>query len=445
MTKMKKNLKKDRKTINLYESFAGIGSQHKALTRISQMQGFDVNLVGITEWDMYAVLAYLDIHYPGEYTENNRNSSGLTDKEIREHFKNRTYSKTSKDATDISKNTNIKVLRKLYYAEQKLNNNPNIMEVKGADLAELDIDLFTYSFPCQDLSVAGLGKGLAKDSETRSGLLWEIERILDEINEINQDALPNMLLLENVIQLFSGDHKQHYEQWKNKLSELGYVTIEGVLDARDFGIPQSRKRAFAISFLRSSVDKDFITSLENELSFKEIKKQDRNSLKLGNFIMHNYNDTYYYKEAIASTPNHTKSRIGMFEKEKRILDYNENNVPVFNESGYTNTITTKQDRWHNAGMLAFREKVITEYNGEILPHPRPSDFRYLTPRETYLLMGFEESDFNNIDKSIVTDTKLYRQAGNSIVVNVLEAIFNTYIPKFINHSTLEKFKIERRK
>lgn len=103
----------------------------------------------------------------------------------------------------------------------------------------------TYSFPCQDLSLAGKRKGMDKGSGTRSGLLWEVERLLDEC----KDNLPQILLMENVPQVIGKANKENFDMWYRKLNELGYSNFYQVLNAKDYGIPQNRKRCFMVSIL----------------------------------------------------------------------------------------------------------------------------------------------------------------------------------------------------
>ena len=110
-----------------------------------------------------------------------------------------------------------------------------------------DCDLLTYSFPCQDLSVAGKRKGMAKGSGTRSGLLWEVERLLTDMRE--RESLPNALLMENVDAILFDANIRDFKKWIARLSELGYTSSYKVLDAADYGVPQRRKRCFMVSLL----------------------------------------------------------------------------------------------------------------------------------------------------------------------------------------------------
>ena len=109
----------------------------------------------------------------------------------------------------------------------------------------------TYSFPCTDLSVAGKMKGMRKEdwengNSTRSGLLWEVERIL---KELSKEELPDVLLMENVPQILADKNILDFENWLQFLRSRGYQNYYQVLNAKDFGIPQNRKRCFCVSIL----------------------------------------------------------------------------------------------------------------------------------------------------------------------------------------------------
>lgn len=106
-------------------------------------------------------------------------------------------------------------------------------------------DLLTYSFPCQDLSQAGNKKGMSRDAGTRSSLLWEVERLL-RIAQDN-DELPDCLLMENVDAILNRKNLGDFREWVSILSSMGYRSAYRVLNAKDFGIPQNRRRCFMIS------------------------------------------------------------------------------------------------------------------------------------------------------------------------------------------------------
>ena len=177
------------KQIRLIELFGGIGSQAMALKRL-QIPFEHYRLV---EFDKYAIKSYNAIH-----------------------------------GTDFT--------------------TTDIRDVKGSDLGIVDTHLYTYlmtySFPCQDLSVAGKQKGMTKGSGTRSGLLWEVERLLNETNE-----LPQVLLMENVPQVHSKANVPDFEKWLSFLEYKGYKNFWQDLNAKDYGVAQSRNRCFCVSLL----------------------------------------------------------------------------------------------------------------------------------------------------------------------------------------------------
>ena len=128
------------------------------------------------------------------------------------------------------------------------NNLGSICNFKGEDLEIVDTDSFTYlltySFPCQDLSVAGKMKGMAKGSGTRSGLLWEVERLLNEV-----ENLPQVLLMENVPQVIGKKNIDNFHLWQQFLKDKGYSNFVDTLNAKNYGVAQNRNRTFMVSLL----------------------------------------------------------------------------------------------------------------------------------------------------------------------------------------------------
>ena len=124
--------------------------------------------------------------------------------------------------------------------------------IKGKDLEIIDTSKYCYimfySFCCQDLSVAGKQAGMKKNSGTRSGLLWEVERLLRECKEYNGN-LPDVLILENVPQLHSKKNMPDFQEWINFLTSIGYSSHWKDLNAKFYGVPQNRDRTFMVSLL----------------------------------------------------------------------------------------------------------------------------------------------------------------------------------------------------
>lgn len=161
----------------------------------------------------------------------------------------------------------------------------DITKLKYSDLCVTDTDkycyIMTYSFPCQDLSVAGKQKGMVKGSGTRSGLLWEVERLLTECVD-SHGHLPDVLLMENVRQVHSAKNIEQFNAWITRLEELGYKNFWKDLNATGFGIPQNRVRCFMVSILGGGT-----------YTFPEEKPL---QVKLKDFLEKQVDDSYYLTE-----------------------------------------------------------------------------------------------------------------------------------------------------
>jgi DNA-cytosine methyltransferase len=229
------------KPVRLIELFAGIGSQHQALKNL----GVKIDRSTIVEWQVNSIQAYNDIHIR-KYDDH---TQGLSKEQLAQRLKefgiSLDYNEPAKIETLMRKGEDW--LRNVYNNIINTNNKVNIMSVKGKDLNITETDkydyILTYSFPCQDLSKAGKGKGMT-DTTTRSGLLWEVERILSELTE-----LPQILLMENVPDVIGSRYIGDFKRWDERLRELGYSNHIEILNAKNYGVPQNRERAFMISIL----------------------------------------------------------------------------------------------------------------------------------------------------------------------------------------------------
>ena len=173
----------------------------------------------LSEWAVPSIQAYKDLHFPDDDTDY---SARLSQEEVVSFLDGRISSDYSTPMTrEQILRKGEKWKRKVYNNMKASRNVGSVILAKGKDLEITDTDkycyILTYSFPCQDLSSAGLGKGMAKDSGTRSGLLWEVERLLDECTE-----RPQVLLMENVPEVIGTNNIQHFAKWVAKLESLGY-------------------------------------------------------------------------------------------------------------------------------------------------------------------------------------------------------------------------------
>lgn len=416
----------------------------------------------------------------------------------------------------------------------------DITKISANDLNITNTDLYTYiltySFPCQDLSLAGKGKGMEKGTGTRSSLLWEVERLLKECNE-----LPQILLMENVPMVHSSENIKDFEKWLLFLESLGYKNYWKDLNAKNYGIPQNRDRCYMISLLNSNCDYTFPQPIKLKLRLKDMleEKVDEkyflsdkmikyltNPLAMnGNrkkVFMRNFDtnkeiastitcaagnrppDNYilvkeatqkgyveaYEGDGIYIDRPHQKR--GVVQKDmiqtikcncndvdvvvlgnyspsghnaSRIVD-NNGIAPTVMENHGTVTATVDKNLWSQSQMKMItndgnvkryiNSDIVDEFKeGQAADISFPNGYnkakrvhnecpaingtttessfivkndlriRKLTPLEVWRLMGFSDNDFDKAEK-INSNTQLYKQAGNSIVVNVLMAIFKQF-------------------
>jgi len=409
-------------TYNLVELFSGIGSQAKALKNI----GCTVNTLGTCEWDLHAFIAYDAIHSSSEVPAD---IMKMSKEDILENLSRYTLSNSGKEKMEFKtlKTYSIDTIRRIYTAIQRNNNFVDVSSLQGSNMPD-EIDILTYSFPCQDLSNVGAfhgyNKGIDKDSGSRSSLLWQVGRILKEMRDDNR-SMPRYLLLENVPTLLSERHKSNFETWINDLEELGYISKYFHLNASSFGLPQNRPRLLMISvfvgddLIKRERVKEFFCSKSEADVIEEYKvSKYYRKIEIKDLLRIDYSNSKLLNEAIECTPNDTVSRREIWNENPQIvLKGGELNPNI----DVIRTITTKQDRNPNSGNLYFDSKI--EGRGK---------FRYLTPRECFLFMGFTDKDYDNVIKrnpevrknsKLFPRDKLIRMAGNSIPVKLLEGIF----------------------
>lgn len=252
---------------------------------------------------------------------------------------------------------------------------------------------------CQDLSVAGKQEGMAKESGTRSGLLWEVERLLNECEE-----LPQVLLMENVPQVHGKKNIEHFNKWMEFLESKGYLNYWQDLNAKDFGIPQNRNRCFMISIRGGWQKYSFPKPTELKLRLKdmlEYEVEEKYFIKQTEIYPIRKNDI-----TINSESEIRCMQIGNCMPSKN--RNNPNQCRVYDINGLSPALTC-------TGGGNRQPMIVRDYQGE-------KRIRKFTPKEYFRLMGFKDEDFEKAEK-VNSNTKLYQQGGNSIVVNLLEAIF----------------------
>lgn len=375
--------------------FSGIGAFEKALRNLN----IDFELVGYSEIDKYASKAYSLIH-------------------------------------NVPENLNLGDITKI--DEQNLLKN---------------IDLITYGFPCQDISVAGKQKGfLNGETKTRSGLFFDALRIIQAVQ-------PKITIAENVKNLTSKRFKNEFEIVLNSLKMAGYNNYYAVLNAKNYGVPQNRERVFIIS-IHKSVD-------NNKFVFPKQKKLNK---RLKDMLEDTVDEKYYIKNVNMTVIN------DLFDSADRLLQIGtldikgqDNIKRVYSSEGISPTLTnmqggnrqpkiaTKKASGNEKVIVASRGRYVNINNQTVTKQQfeinntgctnalttvqkdnyvleDPFKIRKLTPKECFRLMGFEDKDINILIENKISNTQLYKMAGNSIVVNVLEEIFKSLIDTQIIHT-----------
>lgn len=396
--------------------FSGIGAFEKALKNI----GVDVELLGFSEIDKFAVQSYCAVH-------------------------------------GVDEKLNLGDVSKIYDYDKFAG-----------------VDLITHGSPCQDFSVAGLQAGGDKGTGTRSSLMWETVRIIENVK-------PKYVIWENVKNLLSKSHRHNFDSYIQVMNDLGYNSYYKVLNAKDYGIPQNRERVYTISILKD-LDRGYEFPGGTELK-----------LKLKDMLEDSVDEKYYLSAKLIkyfekqNEVNREKGRGFKFEvtsgdcvakavttrvgacrtEDNYIKVIGEVDIKghdcikrVYDVEGIAPTLTDMQGG-HRQPKILEREleyPYIAASRGRNPDRPgdrtagipteqrlEPNRFgvsntitsvqkdnyvvegreriRKLTPRECWRLMGFADEDFNKARGVGVSDTQLYKQAGNSIVVNVLEAVF----------------------
>ena len=400
---------KKRESISILELFGGIGACTKALKNI----GMNVNVVDYVEIDKYACKSYNAI-----------NGTNFEPQDIKEWDK------------------------------------------------DINIDLIMHGSPCQDFSASGLQMGGDEGSGTRSSLMYESIRIINKLK-------PKYVVWENVKNLLSKKHKHNFDNYINKLDELGYNSYYQVLNAKDYGIPQNRERVYTIS-IRKDINNDnfkFPEKEELKLRLKDILEDevDKKYYLNDKQLLAIKNSTYMSAQRRIQEKDYCDTlcardfkdpkcvRIGgIFDTEKSRHQagsiYDKNGLspsldtmqggyrqPMIEE--YENTYVGKKynDFVKNKGYFP---KMFNPYNCKEIENVAPTQttqcgnttssatvlidnkienvgitVRKLIPLECWRLMGFDDEDFYKAQNVGISNSQLYKQAGNSIVVKVLEKIF----------------------
>lgn len=336
------------KSLKLFEAFSGIGTQSMALKRLEKEFNFKLDVIGISEVDEYALKSYEAIH--GKV----KNYGGIGSFEALP---------------------------------------PNI-------------DIAFWSFPCQNISLAGDKEGMVEGSQSNYGY--------DFLDTVKRTKIkPKVLIMENVKNLLSETFIDDFNEINKRLVEMGYTNYDKVLKGSDYGIPQMRERVFLVSFL-------------GEYSFN-FPPPIRLEKSLHDLLETNVSDKYLLSENMLRVFTDPKVQKGGYVRSSQFRPHDKNSHIAY-------TITTKAGGRATDNFLLVDnttkedvERIVDlRRKGLInLDEVKLKDtlkIRKLTPLEIWRLTGISDEDFKKA-KSVVSNTQLYKQAGNAIVVDVLYYIF----------------------
>lgn len=378
--------------LRVLELFAGIGACSKALERL----GIEHEIVDTVELDKYAIKSFNAIH-----------GTNFEPQDIREWDK------------------------------------------------DIEVDLIMHGSPCQDFSRAGLNKGGDEGSGTRSSLMYESLRIIDKLQ-------PKYVIWENVKNVISKKHKHNFDNYQIAMEKMGYTNFYQVLNSKDYGVPQNRERVFTVSIKKSIVDFRFPEPFTLKNRLKDILESEVDE--------HYYLSNEQVQRIKLSTYHNTQNRIqdGDISHTICVRDYKdpkcvkvgelkgkfESTNRVYSSNGISPTITTMSGGNQEPKIVAMRGRnpnnpsdrtvgIPTEQRLEVnnkgvsntLTTVQKDNMvlepdyriRKLTPLECWRLMGFDDRDFYKAKAVGISNSQLYKQAGNSIVVNVLEAIIKNLV------------------
>lgn len=338
---------------------------------------------------------------------------------------------------------------KAYSLIHNLDENMNLKDVCSVKTEELpdDIDIITYGFPCQDISSSGKMKGFTDENGdlTRSGLFFEALRIIEETN-------PKIAIAENVKALTSKKFTAEFKIVLDSLNDAGYKNYWAVLNSKDYGIPQNRERVFIIS-IRDDIDHGFHFPKKYGLKLKlkdlleeTVDEKFYLSEKMLDVILSTGTKKFHYEPEIdldiakpltstmhkmhrACQDNYVSETFIKTGKKMdveeclRIKNATKKGYMEAHEGDYVNLqFPNSKTRRARVGDQIANTLLCNDQNAVVVNDP-PLRIRKLTPKECFRLMGFDDKDCDILASNKISNTQIYKMAGNSIVVDVLEEIF----------------------
>lgn len=304
---------------------------------------------------------------------------------------------------------------------------PQYADLNYGDISKIDwnkmpyFDLFTYSSPCQDFSLAGRLAGGVEGSGTRSSLLWECRKAIEIIR-------PKYLLLENVENLVSKKFFNVFSKWIKELEEYGYTSTWKVINARDFGIPQNRRRVFLFSILNAEKEYEFPDPVKLEKTIFDLMDPDASSFRLEESRRSQIEKSLVHLE---------DGRIWIRQNTK--TGWIECCDGGCFDSSYPKS-KTRRGRVQGGGFIS--PTLTCHSEGALLLINKEGEMRRLTPAECFRLMGCNEKSVQKLIRSDISNAALYKLSGNSIVVNVLYNIWKAeFVERSVNRKQFAQLKL----
>lgn len=254
-------------------------------------------------------------------------------------------------------------------------------------------DFLTYSFPCQDISISGIQKGIQKG--TRSGLLYEVERILSK----NQ---PKFLLMENVKNLISKNHIKNFEDHIEYLNSIGYGCSWLMLNGADYGCPQNRERVFMMSVFGE-------TNEEVEIKMKRVLENKKTHIPMKDFVETENVDESLFIDCEYEINEPKKQSTCRLIARRNDVKYDQARR-IYSIDGCSPCLTTSGS-----------PQIMT----------RDGRVRNITAREGYRFMGVREEDIEKLLSTSISTKNHVALAGNSICVPVMEEIFKQFFQEYM--------------
>lgn len=460
--------------LTVIELCSGIGAQMKG---INNTHLFNANMIAIADLDKEVVVSYAAIHCGlttdmienyADYPSKEMMVKELTDKRLGYDFKkDKPY-----DWEKLSRRKDkTKGIEKYWLADYLSHNLGDMMQIKSLPYS----DLLTYSTPCTDLSIAGKQEGLkwtCQDCEceynpseldvdtrytcpncgshniksTRSGLLYEVERLLVTAKENN--TLPKYLLMENVDALISKKYIDSFKDWIGRLDNLGYNSYYQTINAKNAGIPQNRNRIFCIS-IRKDIDTKLFTfpkPFDTGIRLKDLLETDKDVLEkyfLSDEVQQRLQitDSKFEKNIIGTTKPEfrTIGQRDLVYKEDAIMgalvatDYKQPKQIFADSNNLIHIADLCSERFQKTNEQSRRvysedgiaPTMHTCGGGNSEPKVERNNLRVvrkLTPKEAHRLMGFDDIDYERCKAVGMSDSQGYKQSGNSIVTTVISLL-----------------------